>query len=152
MESFPQYTHTLTMTNECNRTRSANVECHTKKGCTPFHLACKEGHLEIAIQLLEKGADTEVTNALAVPPPLMHRPCVLFCCCCVLWIYAWITCTTCSATSALTLRSILVTGNLTNLLCVNKQIVDFVLVNFQASDSRNNTPLVASMKNGHAEV
>lgn len=39
------------------------MECHTKKGCTPFHLACKEGHLEIAIQLLEKGADTEVTKA-----------------------------------------------------------------------------------------
>ena len=42
--------------------RNANVECHTKKGCTPFHLACKEGHLEIGVQLLEKGADTEVTN------------------------------------------------------------------------------------------
>lgn len=51
------------------------MECHTKKGCTPFHLACKEGHLEIAIQLLEKGADTEVTNAPTVLPPLMHRPC-----------------------------------------------------------------------------
>lgn len=38
----------------------ANVECHTKKGCTPFHLACKEGHLQISQQLYEKGADTEV--------------------------------------------------------------------------------------------
>ena len=41
-------------------TRMANVECHTKKGCTPFHLACKEGHLQIAKQLYDKGADTEV--------------------------------------------------------------------------------------------
>ncbi|PFX24058.1 Ankyrin repeat and KH domain-containing protein 1 [Stylophora pistillata] len=43
--------------------RNANVECHTKKGCTPFHLACKEGHLEIGVQLLEKGADTEATDS-----------------------------------------------------------------------------------------
>lgn len=62
------------------------MECHTKKGCTPFHLACKEGHLEIAIQLLEKGADTEVTKALTVLPPthcIVQRPRVLFCCCSV---------------------------------------------------------------------
>ena len=61
------------------------MECHTKKGCTPFHLACKEGHLEIAIQLLEKGADTEVINALAVLLPHVHRPCVFcfYCCVCV---------------------------------------------------------------------
>ena len=59
------------------------MECHTKKGCTPFHLACKEGHLEIAIQLLEKGADTEVTNALVVLLPPMHRPRVLVFCRCV---------------------------------------------------------------------
>lgn len=44
--------------------RLANVECHTKKGCTPFHLAGKEGHLEIAKQLHEKGADTEVKLVL----------------------------------------------------------------------------------------
>lgn len=94
------------------------MECHTKKGCTPFHLACKEGHLEIAIQLLEKGADTEVTNALAVLLPLMHRPCVLFFCCfaCVVIsfrFYSWIT----SATSALKFSSILVSGTFTCTLC-----------------------------------
>ena len=94
------------------------MECHTKKGCTPFHLACKEGHLEIAIQLLEKGADTEVTNALAVLLPLVYRRCVLFSCCCVcvnlrFCVYAWIT----SATSALKLSSVLVSGNLTCTLC-----------------------------------
>lgn len=61
------------------------MECHTKKGCTPFHLACKEGHLEIAIQLLEKGADTEVTKALTVLLPIVQRPCVLFCCSSVFW-------------------------------------------------------------------
>ena len=38
------------------------MECHTKKGCTPFHLSCKEGHLEIAKQLYDNGADTEVKN------------------------------------------------------------------------------------------
>ena len=94
------------------------MECHTKKGCTPFHLACKEGHLEIAIQLLEKGADTEVNNALAVLLPLVYRRCVLFSCCCVcvnlrFCVYAWIT----SATSALKLSSVLVSGNLTCTLC-----------------------------------
>lgn len=59
------------------------MECHTKKGCTPFHLACKEGHLEIAIQLLEKGADTEVTKAFTFLLPIVQRPCVLFCRCSV---------------------------------------------------------------------
>lgn len=92
------------------------MECHTKKGCTPFHLACKEGHLEIAIQLLEKGADTEVTNALAVLLPL--RPCVLFFCCCACAVisfrfHAWIT----SATSALKFSSVLVSGTFTCTLC-----------------------------------
>ena len=47
-------------------TRMANVECHTKKGCTPFHLACKEGHLQISQQLYEKGADTEVKHRFSL--------------------------------------------------------------------------------------
>ena len=42
--------------------RMANVECHTKKGCTPFHLACKEGHLEISKLLHKHGADMEVNE------------------------------------------------------------------------------------------
>lgn len=66
------------------------MECHTKKGCTPFHLACKEGHLEIAIQLLEKGADTEVTKAPTVLLPIVQRPCVLFCCCIVFLTFTFL--------------------------------------------------------------
>ena len=50
----------------CSFTRMANVECHTKKGCTPFHLACKEGHLQISQQLYEKGADTEVKHRISL--------------------------------------------------------------------------------------
>ena len=38
------------------------MECHTKKGCTPFHLACKEGHLEISKLLHKHGADMEVNE------------------------------------------------------------------------------------------
>jgi ankyrin repeat protein len=36
------------------------VDCRTKKGCSPFFLACKEGHLEIARSLYENSADIEV--------------------------------------------------------------------------------------------
>jgi len=50
----------------CSFTRMANVECHTKKGCTPFHLACKEGHLQISQQLYDKGADTEVKHRFSL--------------------------------------------------------------------------------------
>ena len=46
----------------CLFVRMANVECHTKKGCTPFHLACKEGHLEISKLLHKHGADMEVNE------------------------------------------------------------------------------------------
>ena len=42
--------------------RNANVECHTKKGCTPFFLASREGHLEIAVSLMKNKANTEVSN------------------------------------------------------------------------------------------
>lgn len=44
----------------------ANVECHTKKGCTPFHLACKEGHLEISKLLHKHGADMEVNEVVTL--------------------------------------------------------------------------------------
>jgi ankyrin repeat protein len=40
--------------------RGGNVDCRTKKGCSPFFLACKEGHLEIARSLYENSADIEV--------------------------------------------------------------------------------------------
>ena len=40
--------------------RNANIECRTKKGCTPFFLACREGYIDIAVMLAKHGADTEV--------------------------------------------------------------------------------------------
>ena len=40
--------------------RNANIESRTKKGSTPFFLACKEGYKEISVMLAKHGADTEV--------------------------------------------------------------------------------------------
>ena len=40
--------------------RNANMECRTKKGCTPFYLTCKEGYQGIAVMLVKHGANTEV--------------------------------------------------------------------------------------------
>ena len=42
--------------------RSANVEARTKKGCSPFYLACKEGFKEIAVMLAKHGSSTEVSS------------------------------------------------------------------------------------------
>ncbi len=41
--------------------RNANVETRTKKGCSPFFLACKEGFTAIAITLANHGASIEVS-------------------------------------------------------------------------------------------
>ncbi len=40
--------------------RGANVETRTKKGCSPFFLACKEGFTGISIMLANSGASIEV--------------------------------------------------------------------------------------------
>ena len=42
--------------------RNANMECRTKKGCTPFYLTCKEGYQGIAVMLVKHGANTEVRS------------------------------------------------------------------------------------------
>ena len=42
--------------------RNANIECRTKKGCTPFFLASREGYTDIAVMLAKHGADTEVCS------------------------------------------------------------------------------------------
>lgn len=42
--------------------RNANIESRTKKGCTPFFLACREGYTDIAVMLAKHGADTEVRH------------------------------------------------------------------------------------------
>ena len=44
--------------------RNANVECRTKKGCTPFFLSSKEGFKEISVMLVKHGADTEVSYSI----------------------------------------------------------------------------------------
>ena len=41
-------------------TRGCNADCRTKRGCTPFFLACKEGHQKVSQLLLEHSADPEV--------------------------------------------------------------------------------------------
>ena len=51
--------------------RNANVESRTKKGCTPFFLACKDGHKDIAIMLSKHGADTEVNCSAFVTVPVV---------------------------------------------------------------------------------
>ena len=51
--------------------RNANVESRTKKGCTPFFLACKDGHKDIAIMLSKHGADTEVNCSGFVTVPVV---------------------------------------------------------------------------------
>ena len=40
--------------------RGCNADCRTKRGCTPFFLACKEGHQKVSQLLLEHSADPEV--------------------------------------------------------------------------------------------
>ena len=46
------------------------VQVRTKKGATPFFLACREGHLDISLMLYNKGADTEVPDSRSVTPLL----------------------------------------------------------------------------------
>ena len=54
-------------------TRGCNADCRTKRGCTPFFLACKEGHQKVSQLLLEHSADPEV--------------CVHTCMCVFLYVY-----------------------------------------------------------------
>lgn len=39
------------------------MDCRTRKGVTPFWIACKEGHIEIAQVLAKHGADVEVIQS-----------------------------------------------------------------------------------------
>ena len=40
--------------------RGCNADCRTKRCCTPFFLACKEGHQKVSQLLLEHSTDPEV--------------------------------------------------------------------------------------------